>query len=557
MADRSLRAPAAAVTAPHELAASAGLGVLARGGTAIDAAIAMAAVLGVVYPHMTGAGGDAFWLLADPADRGADGAVRVRALDASGRAAASAFRDAYGARHATIPWRGPLSALTVPGAVDGWWEAYRHSVDHWRSTLRWADLLEPAIRYAAGGYPCSASQATWTAHNLDTEDQARKALQRFEGWATTFLVDGRRAPEAGEVIANPDLGRTLGEIASGGREAFYRGPIAAALAAGLAEVGSPLTADDLAAHRSDWTEPIRLPWHGLEVFAMPPSTQGLAALQILGILEAAGAAETPDGSADRVHLVVEATRLAFADRDRWVADRDRAPAPLDRLLDRDYLAARARLVDRRRAMLAVKPGLAATDTSAPGLADGDTTWFGAVDAAGRMVSVIQSIYFDFGSAIVPRGTGVVIQNRGAGFRLDRHHPNVLAPGKRPFHTLCPLLVTKGGAPHAVVGTMGGEGQPQTCAMLMLRLFADRLDPQAAVAAPRWLYGRTWGAATIALTLEAELAHTARDLAERGHPVQLGASRMDQMGHAGAIVLDPAGVRVAGADPRSDGAAVGF
>lgn len=556
MADRPLRAPVAAVTAPHELAASAGLKVLARGGTAIDAAIAMAAVLGVVYPHMTGPGGDAFWLVSDPADRGPDGRARVRALDASGRAAAAATRAAYGARGATIPWRGPHAALTVPGAVDGWWEAYRHSVDHWGSTLEWVDLLEPAIGYALGGFPCSASLARWTAMNLDTEDQARKALQRFEGWATTFLVDGR-APEVGEVVANRDLGRTLEQVASGGREAFYLGPVAAALAAGLAEVGSPLAAEDFAAHRSDWVEPIHLAWRGLDVFAMPPSTQGLAALQILGILDAAGAAETADASVDRIHLVVEATRLAFADRDRFVADRDASRAPVARLLDRDYLAGRARLIDPERAMVAVRPGLEAAPTPAGGPADGDTTWFGAVDGAGRMASVIQSVFFDFGSAIVPRGTGVVMQNRGAGFRLEPGHPNVLAPGKRPFHTLCPLLVTKGGVPHAVVGTMGGEGQPQTCAMLMLRLFADGLDPQAAVAAPRWLYGRTWGAAVLTLTLEAELSQTARALRERGHPAQVGQSRMDQMGHAGAIVLDPAGVRLAAADPRSDGAALGL
>lgn len=556
MPGRPLRAPAAAVTAPHELAASAGQAILARGGTAIDAAIAMAAVLGVVYPHMTGVGGDAFWLIADPADSLPGGAVRVRALDASGRAAAAATREAYGARGATIPWRGPAAALTVPGAVDGWWEAYRHSVDRWGGTLGWADLLEPAIRYAVGGYPCSASQARWTAQNLDAEDQARKALQRFEGWASTFLVGGR-APEVGEVVSNPSLGRTLEEIAAHGRETFYRGPLAAALSAGLAEVGSPLAADDFAANRADWVEPIRLPWRGLEVFAMPPSTQGLAALQILGILDAAGAADTTDSSVDRIHLVAEATRLAFADRDRFVADRDHAPAPVDRLLDPAYLAARAGLIGRGRAMVAVKPGLAASGTPAARPADGDTVWFGAVDPSGRMVSVIQSLYFDFGSGIVPRGTGVLMQNRGAGFRLDADHPNVLAPGKRPFHTLCPLLVTQGGAPHAVIGTMGGEGQPQTCAMLALRLFVDGLDPQAAVEAPRWLYGRTWGAATLTLTLEEELSQTARELKERGHPVQVGGSRLDQMGHAGVIRLDPAGVRLAAADPRSDGAALGF
>jgi gamma-glutamyltranspeptidase len=556
MPGRSLRAPAGAVTSPHELASGAGLAVLARGGTAADAAVTMAAVLGVVYPHMTGPGGDAFWLLADPADRGQDGRARVRALNASGRAAAAVSLADYGRRGPLVPWRGPLAALTVPGAVDGWWEVYRYSVDRWASTERWADLLEPAIRYARDGYPCSASQATWTAADLEPEDEARRALRRFEGWARTFLTPEGRAPRPGEPVRNPDLGRTLGQVAAHGREAFYRGGVAAALAAGLAEVGSPLALGDFAAHRSDWVEPLALRWRGLDVYAMPPNSQGLAALQILGIADAAGVGATPDGSADRIHLLVEATRLAVADRDRFVADPAAAPAPLDRLLDPDYLAERARLVDPRSAMIAVKPGLGAA-AARPRPAGGDTTWFGAVDAAGRMVSAIQSLYFDFGSAIVPRGTGVLMQNRGAGFRLDPDHPNALAPGKRPFHTLCPLLAVRDGVPVAVLGTMGGDGQPQTCAALAFRLFADGLEPQAALEAPRWVYGRSWGPATLSLTLEAELEPVADDLARRGHPVQVGPSRMDLAGHAGVILVDASGVRVAGADPRSDGAAAGL
>ncbi len=553
-----MRAPAGAVSAPHYLAASAGLVTLARGGTAIDAAIAMAAVLGVVYPHMTGPGGDAFWLVCDPAERGPDGGVRVRALNASGRAAAAATFDAYRARGPAIPWRGPQAALTVPGAVDGWWEAYRLSVDRWGSALRWGALLEPAIRYAADGYPCSQSQARWTALNLDPAAGALGGLERFEGFRRTFLGPDATVPRPGARVANPGLARTLEAIAAGGRDAFYRGAVAAALARGLAEVGSPLTADDFAAHRSEWVEPIVLRWRGYEVFTVPPNSQGVAALQLLGLLEAAGAAETADGSADRIHLVVEATRLAFADRDRWVADPAAAPVPLDRLLEPAYLAARARLIDRARAAAAVAPGLGAAPAAAADPAASDTTWFGAVDAAGRMVSVIQSLYFDFGSGIVPGDTGVVLQNRGTAFRLDDPgHPNALAAGKRPFHTLCPLLLARGGRPVGVVGTMGGDGQPQTCAALLLRMLVDGLDPWAAVEAPRWLYGRTWGAATSTLTLEAALAPAAEALAARGHRVTIGPARTDLMGHAGAILLDEAGMRLAAADPRGDGAALGY
>jgi gamma-glutamyltranspeptidase/glutathione hydrolase len=554
---RALRAPGSAVTAPHELASAAGLRALAAGGTAIDASIAMAAVLSVVYPHMCGIGGDGFWLVADPTDVAHDGRVRVRGLNASGRAAASARLAEYRGRASYIPWRGPLAALTVPGAVDGWWLAYRHSVDAWGSTLRWADLLAPAIGYAAGGYPCTASQTRWTAAGLAPDDVARGALGRFPEWARVFLAADGRAPETGRVLRNPDLAGTLALVAAGGREAFYRGAVATALAAGLAEAGSPLTADDFAAHTSEWVEPLRLAWRGHEVHALPPNSQGLAALQILGLAEAAGVGETADGSADRVHLLTEATRLAFADRDRFVADPAVAPAPLDRLLDAEYLAARGRLIQASKVLVQVKPGIGPAGRAPVGVADGDTAWFGAVDQAGRMASVIQSLYFDFGSAVVPQGTGVVMQNRGAGFRLDPDHPNALAPGKRPFHTLCPLLLTRDGAPAGVLGTMGGEGQPQTCAMLLLRMIKDGLDPQAAVDAPRWLYGRTWGAATLALTLEGGLDGLAPELRRRGHPVQGAPAGADLMGHAGVILVDSQGVRVAAADPRGDGAALGF
>lgn len=553
-----MRAPRAAVTAPHHLAASAGLVTLARGGTAIDAAIATAAVLGVVYPHMTGPGGDAFWLVADPADRETGGRARVLGLNASGRAAGAATLEAYRARGEAIPWRGPLAALTVPGAVDGWWEAYRLSVERWGSTLPWADLLAPAIGYAAGGYPCSESQARWTAANLDEGDTARKALQHVPGFRRAFLTPAGGAPQAGQLLTNPGHARALEQIAAGGREAFYRGALAGALAQGLAEAGSPLALEDLAAHRSQWVEPIALHWRGLEVLAMPPNAQGLAALQILGILEAAGVEGTADGSAERLHLAVEATRLAFTDRDRWVADPAFAPAPLDRLLDPAYLAARARLIDRARRAAVVAPGIggpAAADARPRG---GDTVWLGAVDGAGRMASVIQSLYFDFGSGIVPGDTGILVQNRGSAFRLDDPaHPNALLPGKRPFHTLCPLLLLRDGRPVGVLGAMGGDGQPQTCAALLLRMFVDGLDPQAAIEAPRWLYGRTWGAAAETLTLEAALAPAAEALARRGHPVAVGPGRTDTMGHAGAILVGEAGVRMAGADPRGDGAAVGF
>jgi gamma-glutamyltranspeptidase/glutathione hydrolase len=483
---------------------------------------------------MNGVGGDNVWLVYDAGRR------HLLALNATGRAARAASLEAYRARFgAAIPTRGGAAALTVPGTVSGWWQAHRYSREAMKSTIAWPALLEAAIAHARDGIDVSAGQRRVTA--------ATPAL--FDGRADD---DVRRTlwplyhPErlAGGRLTQSALAGTLAAIAHGGAEEFYRGVLAQRIAAGAAVAGSPLTVDDFAKHEANWTEPLRLPYRGGEAVSFPPPAQGFAALAILGLLEDFDLASVDD--ADLVHLTAEATKLAFEDRDRWLADPEVVDVPVAQALDRERLAARRRLISRR----AARPsGGAATQ--------GDTIAVVAADGAGNAVSVIQSLYHEFGAAIVAGETGVLLQNRGAFFSLDPAHPNRLAPGKRTATTLIPSMYLAGGRPRFVYGTMGGEGQPQTQAALVARMVDRGLGPQAAVEAPRWLLGRTWGEPTTALRLESRFDDTvAARLRERGHPVQVVEPWSDLMGHAQAIALDGDGLR-AGSDPRADGAAKGW
>jgi gamma-glutamyltranspeptidase/glutathione hydrolase len=532
------------VATPHYLASEAGATVLRRGGTAIDAAIAAAAVLSVVYPHMCSIGGDNFWLVWD-ARTGV-----LKGLNGSGRSGARCTIEFY-LRHGedgAMPPRGFLAANTIPGAVDGWAAAYEHSRRSMGSPLAWSDLLQDAIRYAERGYPVTPGQEAWTARNLDTAAGPGRGLQRFDGFRRTYLADGARPYRAGEVMRQGDLARTLTTIAAEGGRAFYEGDVARRVAAFLEAGGGVLTEGDFAEHRSDWVEPLTVTYRDAVAASLPPNTQGIAALSILNILDHLDVPSLGEGTADYVHVVVEATKLAFADRDRWVTDPAVLLAPTDRLLARDYGAARARLIDRRRAGRYV-----------PGIPAGDTVFLAAVDGARNAVAMIQSIYHDFGSGIVAGDTGVLLQNRGTFFSLDPRHPNRLEPRKRTFHTLIPSMLLRAGRPFMVYGTMGGEGQPQTQAALVTRVVDFGMNVQQAIEAPRWLYGRTWGETTGALQLEGRFAPAvAGDLARRGHEVRRLADWTDSMGHAQAIVIAPdTGTLWGGADPRGDGAAIGF
>jgi gamma-glutamyltranspeptidase/glutathione hydrolase len=528
------RAARGLVATPHALASRAGLAILERGGNAVDAAIAAGAAIAVVYPHMNGIGGDSFWLIYDARSRA------LRALNAAGRSAAAADLDTYRARFGTaIPVRGGAAALTVPGVVSGWWAAHALSRDSLGSPFAWGALLEAAIVHAREGFPPSPGQRRETADAPDLfGDEAPGDLR--SGLWRIFHPDLLRRDR----FVQADLAATLDEIARGGGDAFYRGALARRIAHGARDAGSPLTADDLARHRPEWVEPLRVPYRGGEAASLPPPTQGFAVLAILSLLEGFDVGSLDE--ADYVHVVVEATKLAFADRDRYLADPTVAPVPVARCLDPARLAERRRRISRRAAMPATGPA-----------ATGDTIAIVTADGEGNAVALIQSLYWEFGSGVVAGDTGVLLQNRGAFFSLDPAHVNRLAPRKQTAHTLIPSMYLVDGRPRLVYGTMGGEGQPQTQAALVTRVVDRGLDPQAAVEAPRWLFGRTWGEATRSLRLEDRFGDEVRSvLRERGHEVEIVDGWSDLMGHAQLIRIDPGGLAGA-SDPRADGAALGF
>ena len=527
------RAARGVVATPHALASAAGVSALRAGGNALDAAIAAATTIAVVYPHMNSVGGDNVWLIWDA------GRARLRGLAAIGRAAASATLPSYASRFgAAIPARGGAAALTAPGTISGWWEAHTYSREVMGSPLKWSALLEEAVAHARDGFPVSPGQRRVTAGAADLFSERADGEVRRTLWPL-YHPDRLTAPR----FVQAELGATLAAVADGGADEFYRGALARRLADGAARAGSPLTARDLAEHRAEWVEPLRLPYRGGEAATLPPPTQGFAALAILALLEGFDVAGLDD--ADHVHLTVEATKLAFEDRDRWLADPAMVDVPVARALDAGRLARRRTLISRRRA----RPLDART-------AEGDTIAIVTADSDGNAAVVIQSTYHEFGSGVVAGDTGVLLQNRGAFFSLDPAHPNRLAPGKRTAHTLIPSMYLVGGRPRFAYGTMGGEGQPQTQAALLTRVIDRGLGPQAAVEAPRWLLGRTWGDATRALRLESRFdPGVARTLAERGHDVQVVDGWTDLMGHAHLVRLDASGL-TGGSDPRADGGAQG-
>ena len=524
---RSFVARSAAVASPHELASVAGLGVLQRGGTAVDAMVAVNAALGVVYPHMSGAGGDAFWLIHDAAT----GTQHV--LNASGRAAAAATRDRYSTG---IDFRGPASALTVPGAVDGWVRAHER---FGRAPL--ADCLAPAIGYARDGFPVSESLSRFSAGAVDL-------LGALPATAGIFLRRDGAPYGAGEILRNPKLAATLEAVAVGGREAFYRGPVAREIAAFLHRHGGVLDERDLDGHRSEWVAPARVEYRGRTALAPPPNSQGFAGLQVLGMLDHFDVAALADDPVGYVDLMVRATALAFQDRDRYLTDPEHLAVAVEELLAPAYLA---ELSTRLQASVPAAPLVAPA-------AVGDTTFSCAVDADGNAAAVIQSIYAEWGSGVVAGDTGVLLQNRGSFFSVDPDHANCLQPGKRTAHTLTAGMLIGSDGPELVYGTMGGEGQPQSSAAVATRVVDFGLSVQAAVDAPRWLLGRTWGEEHRGLRLERRFGpEVAAALIAREHEnVSLVEEFDELLGHAQAIQVLPDRLEAA-ADPRSDGAALGF
>lgn len=519
--------------APHSLAAQAALSVLRRdGGNAIEAMVAAASTIAIVYPHMNGIGGDGFWVISEPGKP-------VVAIEACGTVAAGISRDFYAKQNMdSIPMRGPMAANTMAGTVSGWQEALKISAA-WGGKLPLARLLEDAIHYAEVGIPVTPSQHASTAAKLDE-------LVSQPGFADTFLVDGK-APEAGTRFMQKKMGKTLRSLLVQGLDSFYRGDVAQMIAKDLKEVGIQITLQDLNNYYARTTVPVKLEHSLADIYNTAPPTQGMVSLIILGILDRLNIGQYKEDSVEYVHLVVEATKQAFLIRDQYVCD----PAymkinPQDCLTD-EFLAPYVANIRLDKA--------AAWGKS---LGPADTIWMGVIDSEGRAVSFIQSIYHEFGSGVVLPRTGINWQNRGCSFSLDEKHLNALEPGKKPFHTLNPALARFHDGRTMVYGTMGGDGQPQTQATVFTRYAVYKNEMQKAITAPRWLLGRTWGASSESLKMESRFKpEIIEGLKALGHDVDVVGEFDEMVGHAGAIVRDPSGIFEGGADPRSNGTVAGF
>ncbi len=519
------------VTAPHHLASQAGLRVLQEGGNAVEAMIAAASTIAVVYPHMNGIGGDNFWLVHTPDNK-------VVGIDACGGAAAMATIDFYKAQGLdAIPSRGPLAALTVGGTISGWQAAHQYSVDALGGKMPLSRLLEDAIYYARDGISVTATQAGNTAAKMSE-------MVNSPGFAETFLKDGKPLQE-GDRFVNQRLSATLEHLTQAGLDDFYRGDLARAMAADLEQAGTPLRLSDLEAHRALTIKPLEVDVAGHRVFNMPPPTQGLASLILLAVYGRLNVKEAE--GFDFAHNLVEATKRAFRVRDRYVTD----PAYMD-VDPASFLT-----VSALDAMAAdINPVKALPWPDVP--QQGDTVWLGAADSEGRAVSFIQSLYWEFGSGTVLKDSGIVWQNRGTSFSLDDNHHNALRPHRRPFHTIQPALAHLSDGRVMPYGTMGGEGQPQTQAMVFTRHVLHGQSLQQAVSAPRWLLGRTWGSETTNLRIENRFDESVISaLKKAGHDVEVVGPYEETMGHAGAIVCHPDGLLEGANDPRSDGQANGF
>jgi gamma-glutamyltranspeptidase/glutathione hydrolase len=519
--------------APHALAAQSALGVLREGGNAIEAMVAAAATIAVAYPHMNSIGGDAFWLVHVPGDG-------PRAIDACGAAAAAATIDYYRGRGLErIPFRGGAAANTVAGTVSGWELALELNRSRLGGRIPLARLLADAIHYARDGVVVTRSQTATTASKLE-------GLRGQPGFDATYLAAGA-PPATGTRFRNARLGAALEQLARAGLRDFYEGDLARSIARDLAAAGSPLTPADLAAHRATWRTPLHLRHRAGALYNMPPPTQGVVSLLILGILDALDVGRVDPHGADYVHLCVEAVKQAFGVRDRYVTDPAYMELDAQALLAPEAVARLAGRIDRARA--------------APwgaGKGPADTVWMGVVDGDGRAVSFIQSLYHEYGSGVVLDASGINWQNRGCSFSLEESALNALRPGRKPFHTLNPALALLDDGRTMVYGNMGGDGQPQTQSAVFTRTVVFGMNPAEAIAAPRWLLGRTWGQTSDTLKLEARFpAPVIEALSRMGHEVEVLADYDEAVGHAGAIIRHPDGALEGGTDPRSDGGVAGY
>ena len=514
-------APNGVAATSQPLATTAALEVLQNGGNAIDAAVAAAAVLNVVEPHMTGMGGDMFAILWS-AEEG-----RLVGLDASGKSGSKIDVEALVAEGMErVPGSGPRS-VTVPGALSGW-----SALVETYGTMSLADALAPAIRIADEGFPVSP---------IIAQDWAGSAegLRRDEGAAATFLVDGE-APQAGDWFRNPDLARTFRRVAQAGPETFYGGALGQEIVDGLDRLGGFLTIDDLRNHAIRWVEPLSVDYKGYSLYELPPAGQGIAALQMLKMLEGVDFSSMQHNSAEYLHTLIEAKKLAHADLARYVADPDHMDVRPESLLDPSYLAGRAALIDPTKAADRPDPGRLVTDS--------ETIYLTVADQYGNMISFINSVYGYFGSRVVVPGTGLILQNRGGGFTMEEGHPNRIAPNKRPFHTIIPAFVTRDGEPWFSYGVMGGSMQPQGHVQVLLNMVEYGMDVQEAIDAARFRHFSGTG-----VSIENLDPEVAERLEALGHELR------DPRGVAfggGQAILKLARGWAAGSDPRKDGMAAG-
>lgn len=530
----SVRGRRGAVTTPHYLATQTGENIIRKGGHAVEAAIASNAVLSVVYPHMAGLGGDLFALVKDKEDKD------VTALNGSGKSSETVNIDYFKDRgYDSIPEKGPLSANTVPGTVDAWEKLHENY-----GRLKWHELFDEAIYYAEEGFPVTEKLADFIL-------QEQHTIEQFDKTASVFLPGGTPL-KANEILVQTELAKTFKSISKDGASVFYQGEVGKNMIASLQDAGGFLTEDDLKNHTSEWQDPISSPYRDdYEIFQLKPNTQGVAALMMLNIISQFDFTHIRDNTPQYYHLLAESAKIAFQYRDQWVSDPDTENVPVAHLLSSNQTKS---MIDSFKED---KANTSSELNKMPELkANRDTTYFAVVDGEGNAVSMIQSVYHEFGSGFMADG-GFVLQNRGSFFSLDGNHINRLEPGKKTFHTIMPGMILKNNEPYLLLGAMGGEGQPQTQSALITRIIDFGYDVQQAIEAPRWLYGRTWGDDSDSLKFEKRISDsTVQTLTNFGHEVELLPAFSQTMGHAQVIRIEDAFYE-AGADPRGDGIALSW
>jgi gamma-glutamyltranspeptidase / glutathione hydrolase len=532
-------APKAMAATSHPLATQIALEVMKQGGSAVDAAIAANAALGLMEPTGNGMGGDFFAIIWDPKTK------KLHGYNGSGRSPKSLTLEYFQQKGITdIPPTGPLP-VSVPGTVDAWFALHGRF-----GKLPMKQVLAPTIRYAREGHPVAETVAYYWNRSVPR-------LSQYPGFKEHFTIDGR-APRTGELWKNPSLADTLQKLADGGRDAFYKGDIARTIDAYFKANGGFLSYEDLAAHQGEWVEPVSTNYRGYDVWELPPNGQGIAALQMLNVLEGYDFSKIPFGSPEHVHLFVEAKKLAFADRARWYADPAFQPAPVATLISKPYAAQRRKLISLDKPLSEVQPG------TPQELQEGDTIYLTTADASGMMVSLIQSNYRGMGSGMTPPGLGFILQDRGEMFVLKPGHPNSFEPGKRPFQTIIPAFITKDGQPFASFGVMGGAMQPQGHVQIVMNLVDFGMNLQEAGDAPRIQHeGSTepTGQNTSmsdggVVQLESGYPYeTVRALMDKGHHVEWA---LGPYGGYQAIRRDPkTGVYYGASESRKDGQAAGY